>query len=371
MRRSIRGRAACTCPRFRPRNAGTTGSSSTPRRGREREEQHYMLVPTTCFNCESACGLLAYVDRDDAAGPEVRGQPRAPRFAGPQLRQGPGDPQPGHRPRPDPLPAAPGRRARRGPVGAGELGRRARRHRGPDPGGHHRGTAQRDHVARRPARRGRLHRAGAGQLGRRRPQLAHQRLLSSGGRTGYQFWMGTDRPSPDHANAKVIFLISSHLETGHYFNPHAQRIIEAQGERREDRRARHPAVQHRHARRLLAGAVARQRGGDQPGRSRNISSAPAATTASSSGGGGTGRSTCRPAARRLPATSRASRRRWRRSTPSSPSSSPRPSPASTPPRWTRSPRLWRGAGTRFSSHNWRSAAASGTSAAGRSRARCS
>ncbi|MEX0705127.1 MAG: molybdopterin dinucleotide binding domain-containing protein, partial [Nitriliruptoraceae bacterium] len=30
-----------------------------------------------------------------------------------------------------------------------------------------------------------------------------------------------------HANADVIFLISSHLETGHYFNPHAQRIIEA------------------------------------------------------------------------------------------------------------------------------------------------
>ena len=29
-----------------------------------REEHHYMLVPTTCFNCESACGLLAYVDRE-------------------------------------------------------------------------------------------------------------------------------------------------------------------------------------------------------------------------------------------------------------------------------------------------------------------
>src|SRR5437870_5538728 len=38
--------------------------------------------------------------------------------------------------------------------------------------------------------------------------------------------MGFDRPSPDHANANVILLISSHLETGHYFNPHAQRIIE-------------------------------------------------------------------------------------------------------------------------------------------------
>jgi anaerobic selenocysteine-containing dehydrogenase len=56
---------------------------------------------------------------------------------------------------------------------------------------------------------------------------SHTNVCSSGGRTGYQFWMGIDRPSPDHANAKVIYLISSHLETGHYFNPHAQRITEA------------------------------------------------------------------------------------------------------------------------------------------------
>jgi anaerobic selenocysteine-containing dehydrogenase len=38
--------------------------------------------------------------------------------------------------------------------------------------------------------------------------------------------MGMDRPSPGFSNAKVIVLVSSHLETGHYFNPHAQRIIE-------------------------------------------------------------------------------------------------------------------------------------------------
>src|SRR5437870_7987047 len=36
-----------------------------------------------------------------------------------------------------------------------------------------------------------------------------------------------DRPCPDHANARFILLLSSHLETGHYFNPHAQRIMEA------------------------------------------------------------------------------------------------------------------------------------------------
>ena len=40
------------------------------------------------------------------------------------------------------------------------------------------------------------------------------------------FWAAFDRPSPDYANARVILLVSSHLETGHYFNPHAQRIIE-------------------------------------------------------------------------------------------------------------------------------------------------
>src|SRR3989475_7543011 len=38
--------------------------------------------------------------------------------------------------------------------------------------------------------------------------------------------MGLDRPSPDHANAKGILLISAHLESGHYFNPHAQRVID-------------------------------------------------------------------------------------------------------------------------------------------------
>src|SRR5262249_50660180 len=52
-------------------------------------------------------------------------------------------------------------------------------------------------------------------------------ICSSNGRAGYHYWMGLDRPSPDYANADVIFLISAHLESGHYFNPHAQRIIEA------------------------------------------------------------------------------------------------------------------------------------------------
>ena len=56
---------------------------------------------------------------------------------------------------------------------------------------------------------------------------SHTNICSSGARFGYNIWYGYDRPSPDHANAKFILLISAHLESGHYFNPHAQRIIEA------------------------------------------------------------------------------------------------------------------------------------------------
>jgi anaerobic selenocysteine-containing dehydrogenase len=56
---------------------------------------------------------------------------------------------------------------------------------------------------------------------------SHTNICSAGARCGYFLWSAGDRPSPDHANAKAILLISSHLETGHYFNPHAQRIMEA------------------------------------------------------------------------------------------------------------------------------------------------
>jgi anaerobic selenocysteine-containing dehydrogenase len=49
-------------------------SRSWPRR----VEHRYMLIPTTCFNCESACGLLAYVDRDDMHVRKFEGNPEHP-----------------------------------------------------------------------------------------------------------------------------------------------------------------------------------------------------------------------------------------------------------------------------------------------------
>jgi anaerobic selenocysteine-containing dehydrogenase len=56
---------------------------------------------------------------------------------------------------------------------------------------------------------------------------SHTNICSAGARLGYALWHQADRPSPDHERAKFILLISAHLESGHYFNPHAQRIIDA------------------------------------------------------------------------------------------------------------------------------------------------
>ena len=38
-----------------------------PRAWPRKETRRYQLIPTICFNCEAACGLLAYVDRDRMA----------------------------------------------------------------------------------------------------------------------------------------------------------------------------------------------------------------------------------------------------------------------------------------------------------------
>ena len=58
---------------------------------------------------------------------------------------------------------------------------------------------------------------------------SHTNVCSASARTGLSFWCGADRPSPDYSQAKFALLLSAHLETGHYFNPHAQRIMEAKG----------------------------------------------------------------------------------------------------------------------------------------------
>jgi anaerobic selenocysteine-containing dehydrogenase len=192
----------------------------------ERVEKRYTLVPTTCFNCESACGLLAYVDRDTLQVRKFEGNPEHPGSRGRNCAKGPAtltqvtDP--------DRI-LYPLRRA--GKRGAGKWEQVSWDAALDDIAGRIRAAlVERRHNevmyhVGRPGEDGFTERilAAWGVDGHN----SHTNVCSSNGRAGYQYWMGFDRPSPDFANAEVIVLVSAHLETGHYFNPHAQRITEA------------------------------------------------------------------------------------------------------------------------------------------------
>ncbi len=185
-----------------------------------------MLVPTTCFNCESACGLLAYIDPDTLQVRRFEGNPEHPGSRGRNCAKGPATLNQVQDP--DRI-LAPLRRV--GERGEGRWEQVSWEVVLDDIAGRIRAAIVEDrhneimyHVG-RPGEDGYTERvlAAWGVDGHN----SHTNICSSSARAGYHYWMGLDRPSPDHANADLIFLISSHLEAGHYFNPHAQRIAEA------------------------------------------------------------------------------------------------------------------------------------------------
>ena len=55
----------------------------------EKREKNYRLIPTICFNCESACGLLAYVDRETETITKFEGNPVHPGSRGRTCAKGP------------------------------------------------------------------------------------------------------------------------------------------------------------------------------------------------------------------------------------------------------------------------------------------
>ncbi|HKG13907.1 MAG TPA: molybdopterin-dependent oxidoreductase [Pyrinomonadaceae bacterium] len=191
-----------------------------------RLERRYMLVPTTCFNCESACGLLAYVDKETLGVRKFEGNPEHPGSRGRNCAKGPATLN--QVTDPDRILYPLKRAGKRGEgkwvqVGWDEaLDDLAARIRKAIEESRHNEVMY--HVG-RPGEDGFTERilAAWGVDGHN----SHTNICSSSARAGYQFWMGLDRPSPDHANADVILLISAHLEAGHYFNPHAQRVMEA------------------------------------------------------------------------------------------------------------------------------------------------
>jgi anaerobic selenocysteine-containing dehydrogenase len=192
----------------------------------KRVEKRYMLVPTTCFNCESACGLLAYIDRESLEVRKFEGNPEHPGSRGRNCAKGPATIN--QVTDPDRILYPLKRTGRRG---EGKWERISWDEALDTVAARIREAMEEDrhdeimyHVG-RPGEDGFTERmmAAWGVDGHN----SHTNICSSGARCGYQLWCGMDRPSPDHEGAEVMLLVSSHLETGHYFNPHAQRIVEA------------------------------------------------------------------------------------------------------------------------------------------------
>ena len=196
-----------------------------PKGWARKEKKNYSIVPTTCFNCESACGLLAYVDRTTGDVRKFEGNPYHPGSRGRNCAKGPATINQINDTDRIMYPMK-----RKGERGSGEWERASWDEVLDDIAGKIRKALQEErndevvyHVG-RPGHEGYMDRVlkGWGVDGHN----SHTNICSSGARFGYNLWQGYDRPSPDHANSKFILLISAHLESGHYFNPHAQRIME-------------------------------------------------------------------------------------------------------------------------------------------------
>lgn len=188
-------------------------------------EKRYQLVPTICFNCEAACGLMAYVDKDSGLIRKLEGNPHHPGSRGKNCAKGPATINQVNDPNRILFPLK-----RVGPRGSGQWERTSWDEVLDTFASKIRAAIQEDrrneimyHVG-RPGEDGYVNRVL--QSWGVDSHNSHTNVCSSGARVGYALWAGADRPSPDHANAKFVLLLSSHLETGHYFNPHAQRIIE-------------------------------------------------------------------------------------------------------------------------------------------------
>ncbi len=197
-----------------------------PRAWPVRREQHYRCIPTICFNCESACGLLAFVDKGSGQITKFEGNPVHPGSRGRTCAKGPATINQVHDPERILHPLK-----RVGPRGAGrfervswdaalaDIGGRIRKalleQRG-DEVVYHVGRPGEDHFVTRMLQ-------AWGIDGHN----SHTNVCSSSARLGYALWFGSDRPSPDYSETKFMLLLSAHLETGHYFNPHAQRIMAA------------------------------------------------------------------------------------------------------------------------------------------------
>ena len=205
------------------------------------EKNEYMLVPTTCSNCEAQCGMTAWVNigeykktqnPKDLSVRKYMGNPLHPGSRGRNCAKAYGTQSQMYDPDriPFPLKRAPGTKRGEGKWirtswddAMKEIGTKI-----------HNTLKTGDEMSKKLFM---LHvgRPNENGFGHRVPHSmgcdgydSHTNICSAGAREGTIQWANDDRNSPDWANAELIFLQSSHAaDAGHYFQQSAGYIADA------------------------------------------------------------------------------------------------------------------------------------------------
>jgi len=196
------------------------------------EVHDFMIVPTACSNCEASCGLTAWVDKKTLTVQKYMGNPLHAGSRGRNCAKGYATQSQMYDPDriPFPLKRAPGSQRGEGKwvrttwdEAMSSIGKKM--HDTLQKGDELNKKSVMFHVG-RPNENGFTgkvwHSLGVDAFN------SHTNICSSGGRTPTIQWANDDRSSPDWANAKLIFLNSSHAaDAGHYFQQSASFIADA------------------------------------------------------------------------------------------------------------------------------------------------
>lgn len=196
------------------------------------EVNDYMIVPTACSNCEASCGLTAWIDKKTFTVKKYMGNPLHPASRGRNCAKGYAAQSQMYDP--DRI-AFPLKRAPGSARGEGKWIRTTWDEAMTTIGKKMGDTIEKGdelskksvmfHVG-RPNENGFVpkvwHTLGLDAYN------SHTNICSANGRTPTIQWANDDRTSPDWANAKLIFLNSSHAaDAGHYFQQSASFIADA------------------------------------------------------------------------------------------------------------------------------------------------
>jgi anaerobic selenocysteine-containing dehydrogenase len=193
---------------------------------------NFMIVPTACSNCEASCGLTAWIDKSTMTVKKYMGNPLHAGSRGRNCAKGYAAQSQMYDPDRIPFPL---KRAEGSKRGEGKWVRttwdEAMTTIGKKMGdtlrtGDELSKKSVMHHVGRPNENGFTgkvwHTLGSDAFN------SHTNICSSGGRTPTIQWANDDRTSPDWANAKLIFLNSSHAaDAGHYFQQSAGFIADA------------------------------------------------------------------------------------------------------------------------------------------------